>query len=350
MGAAGMTYEKGTAKSTAAGLRPLPGDRHDDQRHREQQVQDHSPTGSAQWGEAIQQGEQLPAAGEHARQPAAPSTIEQQPAGPTSAATSSCRTAHRRHGALIGAAAAPAYACTGSTRRWRVNGYHEYGKPDSTARRCRRGPSGSRSTRAQALDPGAPRGEPVASGQLLLRRRHLVLPATPRPGRHRLPHGADVARHRDDRDQRTRNSVRLPGTAPRCYAFNTDSMRGLGLAIDLLSRASTSTARRPRSTRADALLHRRGAGRRRVAGRQGRPGGARGCTATPRCSGWRTTRCALPARTPEDRALHGLGHVPSVSVQPAGHEDGHCGLSGSATSFCQAHVHARGQGRVPAGS
>ena len=62
------------------------------------------------------------------------------------------------------------------------------------------------------------------------------------------------------------------GTAPTdvspVYAFNTDSARGLALAIDLLDKGvNVYRASAAVHGRRQALLHGRGAGRRRVAGR-----------------------------------------------------------------------------------
>ncbi len=72
------------------------------------------------------------------------------------------------------------------------------------------------------------------------------------------------------------------GTAPTenfpVYAFNTDSARGLALAIDLLDKGvNVYRGVQPFTAGRQALLHGRGAGRRGVAGgRRDRPDGARG--------------------------------------------------------------------------
>ena len=87
----------------------------------------------------------------------------------------------------------------------------------------------------EALDSGAARREPVHPVRLLLRRRHVELPAPARPRGLRLPHDADVPGHPNDGDRHAVVRQRAAGVNA-VYAFNTDSARGLALAIDLLDK------------------------------------------------------------------------------------------------------------------
>ena len=119
-----------------------------------------------------------------------------------------------------------------------VNGYHEFGKPAAPRRRrrCRRGRCGSRSPRAPSTgsrrcsseNPFIPYNYyyDVVTWSYPLQRGLAgsgFLTTAAVAGRPMTEIHSDVVRHR-------------AGRRLAVYAFNTDSMRGIGLAVDLLAK------------------------------------------------------------------------------------------------------------------
>ena len=104
------------------------------------------------------------------------------------------------------------------------------------------------------------------------------------------------------------------------YAFNTDSMQGLALATDLLAKGVNVSRAQDRLHRGrHAVLHRRRARRRRVAGRQGRDLAALAAARnTPVDRPGELPGRPLPDGGAEDRALHGLATVPSYPLDRTG--------------------------------
>ena len=211
-----------------AGLRPLPRDRRDDQRDRPRQGRRCWRGWVEQWQEAVDQGAALHAAAEQAGEPARRTPLTQQPPVPTSAATSTARTATR----------ATRRSCI---RHMQRQGVHVY---RFNARRRRRTACASSATRrlehadaargdavhpdgaaAQALDPGRARRGPVSAGRLLLRRGEWSYSLQ----RGQSGNGfltSTAAGRGDDRDRRPGLRLGRRRRQARCYAFDTDSMQG----------------------------------------------------------------------------------------------------------------------------
>ena len=360
MGAAGMTYEKGTSEIYG------------------KQVYDHylaidttinvtverqgqRPHGL---GRAVGRGDRagrgLPAAARTRSSARCTTRSSSSPTGQRLRLLLQARPAHGRHGGADRPAAEDRRArlqarhAGGRQRLPRVRQRHgRRRRSTATADAARRDPVDPDGPGHEALDPGPPGREPVHPVRLLLRRRHLVVPAPARPRGLRLPDPADVAGHPDDRDHIGPQLGTAPAAARRSTR-STPTRRAASASRSTCStRASTSTARRSRSRPAASSstpAPRSSTARRWPASgvdlaAPGRP------SATRRSPAWRATRSPRHQLSDaEDRPLHGRGDDP---VEPAVNRvrtsaaTRHCGARpAAATSFCEALHDLGRQGRA----
>ena len=222
-----------------AGLRPLPGDRHDDQRHVERQGQHPARDWVAQWGEAVDQGAGLRSCSRTSSSARCTTRSSSSRQGTRVRLLLQARPAHGRHGGADRALlqSTGVQRLSGSTRRWPSTA--------TTSSATARPAASPTASTAQTLPAGtlwipmdqgmkhwiqaAPGREPVHPVRLLLRRRA--------PGRYPLQRGLAgsgfltkpmSAGRPDDGDHRPRSYGTAPAAATPVYAFNTDSARGLG--------------------------------------------------------------------------------------------------------------------------
>ena len=212
-----------------------------------------------------------------------------------------------------------------------VNGYHEFGNSGAAGRRSVNGQTLPAGTLWIPMDQGmkhyiqALLGEnpfipydyyyDVVTWSYPLQRGLAGL---------RLPDDSISPRRPDVGDHGTDYGT-IPSEASPVYAFNTDSARGLALAIDLLDNdVNVYRGRAAVHLGRQAVLHRRGARRRRVAGRlRARPDSLENAGGQARHAGHRPARLpgpAPPAERSEDRALHQPGDDSVESAVPRGPE------------------------------